>query len=242
MAKRFRGVAAVTDLALHVDGGSVLGLVGPNGSGKTTALRLVLGLVAPDEGVIRVGGHHAGSLEARRSLAYVPDEPAGVDELTVTEYLDLTRSLYAASTRFDARVTVLLRAFALDDAAQMLLGALSHGQRRAATIVAAGALRRQLLIVDEATAALDPEGAAALRELVRAEAARGAGVLLATQDLHFAETCCDELQLLSRGRTIALGAIDELRTRYDADSLEEVYLAALGRRRLRRFRDDLDAL
>ena len=242
VTKRFGDAIAVADLALRVDGGAVLGLVGPNASGKTTALRLLLGLVRPDTGAIRVGGHAAGSLDARRSVAYVPDEPAGLDELTVAEYLALTRSLYAARPRFDDRAAALLRAFALEDARRAPLAALSHGQRRAVTIVAAAALRRPLLVVDEATAALDPEGAAVLRELVRAEAARGAGVLIATQDLHFAQTCCDELQLLARGRTIALGTVDDLCRRYAADSVEEVYLAALGRGRLERLRHDLDAL
>ena len=242
VTKRFGEATAVADLALHVDGGAILGLVGPNGSGKTTALRLLLGLVRPDAGAIRVRGHAAGSLEARRSVAYVPDEPGGLDELTIAEYLALTRSLYAGRSRFHDRAAALLRAFALEDARRSPLGALSHGQRRAVTIVAAGALRRPLLVVDEATAALDPEGTAALRELVRAEAARGAGVLLATQDLHFAETCCHEVQLLARGRTIALGTVDDLCRRYAVESLEEVYLAALGRGRLDRLRDDLDAL
>jgi ABC-2 type transport system ATP-binding protein len=242
VTKRFGHTTAVVDLALHVQGGAVLGLVGPNGSGKTTALRLLLGLVRPDAGAIRVAGHPAGSLEARGSVAYVPDEPAGLDELTVDEYVALTRSLYAARAPFDDRAAALLRAFALDAARRTPLGALSHGQRRAVSIVAAAALRRPVLVVDEATAALDPEATAVLRELVRAEAARGAGVLVATQDLHFAEQCCDEVQLLARGRTIALGTVGDLGERYAAGSLEEVYLAALGHGRPERLRDDLDAL
>jgi ABC-type multidrug transport system ATPase subunit len=115
--------------------------------------------------------------------------------------------------------------------------------RRIVTFIAAAALDRPLLVVDEATAALDPEAVVVLRETMRALARRGAGVLVATQDLHFAEQTCDSVALLSGGRLVEAGAVDALRARHSAPSLEAVFLSALGQRALlREIRGALDAL
>lgn len=235
--------AAVDGLDLTVEAGSVVGLVGPNGCGKTTTLRAVLGLVEPDAGTIDVQGVRGGSLRARALVASVPDEPSGLDELSVAELLQLTALLWRADSDFARRAELLLGVFGLRERVRSQLVSLSHGQRRLASVVAAVALDRPLLLVDEATAALDPEAVIALREVVRVAAERGAGVLVATQDLHFAELVCDRVTLLSAGRPVAEGTIAELRRRHAAPTLEGVFLAALGvAGRLRELRDALDAL
>ena len=235
--------AVVEELDLTVEAGSVVGLVGPNGCGKTTTLRAVLGLVEPDAGTIDVQGVRGGTLRARALVASVPDEPSGLDELSVAELLQLTASLWRAESDFARRAELLLGVFGLRERARSQLVSLSHGQRRLVSIVAAVALDRPLLLVDEATAALDPEAVIALREVVRVAAERGAGVLVATQDLHFAELVCDRVTLLSAGRPVAEGTIAELRRRHSAETLEGVFVAALGvAGRLRELRDALDAL
>ncbi len=235
--------AAVDGLDLTVDVGSVVGLVGPNGCGKTTTLRAVLGLVQPDAGTIDVQGVRGGTLRARTLVASVPDEPAGLDELSVAELLQLTASLWRAENDFARRAELLLGVFGLRERVRSQLVSLSHGQRRLVSVVAAVALDRPLLLVDEATAALDPEAVIALREVVRVAAERGAGVLVATQDLHFADLVCDRVTLLSAGRAVAEGTIAELRRRHAAATLEGVFVAALGAAgRLRELRDALDAL
>jgi ABC-2 type transport system ATP-binding protein len=234
---------AVDGLDLTVEAGSVVGLVGPNGCGKTTTLRAVLGLVRPDAGTIDVQGVRGGTLHARALVASVPDEPTGLDELSVAELLQLTASLWRAERDFGRRAELLLGVFGLRERARSQLVSLSHGQRRLVSVVAAVALDRPLLLVDEATAALDPEAVIALREVVRAASERGAGVLIATQDLHFAELVCDRVTLLSAGKAVAEGTIAELRRRHAAASLEGIFVAALGAAgRLRELRDALDAL
>ena len=235
--------AAVDGLGLTVEAGSVVGLVGPNGCGKTTTLRAVLGLVQPDAGTIDVQGVRGGTLRARALVASVPDEPTGLDELSVAELLQLTALLWRSDDDFARRAALLLGVFGLGGRSRSQLASLSHGQRRLVSLVAAVALGRPLLLVDEATAALDPEAVIALREVVRAVAERGTGVLIATQDLHFAELVCDRVTLLSAGRPVAEGTVAELRRQHAAVTLEGVFVAALGAGgRLRELRDALDAL
>jgi ABC-2 type transport system ATP-binding protein len=239
----FGEVRAVDGLDLRVDEGVVVGLVGPNGCGKTTTLRAVLSLLEREAGTVRVAGFPGGSRAARARTAWVPDEAGGLDELTVAETLRLVGALWRAEADYERRTALLSLMFRLDERLPATVGSLSHGQRRLVTIVAAVALSCPLLILDEATAALDPEAVIALREIVRGVAARGTGVLVATQDLHFAESVCDRVTLLSAGRAAADGAVDELRARFAAASLEEVFVAALGASgRLEELRDALDAL
>jgi ABC-type multidrug transport system ATPase subunit len=219
---RYGAVCAVANVTLEVGGGSVVGLLGPNGCGKTSTLRAVVGLMRPQSGRVLVNGLVQGSVSARAQLAYVPDEPQGLDELAVSEYLALVRALYRDGPAFDVRGAALCEAFGMSSRLRVRIGALSHGQRRVVAIVAALALARPLLVIDEATAALDPVATVVLREALRAAAAQGAGVLVATQDLAFAERVCDDVALLDEGRVVARGGAQEL------SPLEETFLTAVG--------------
>lgn len=219
---RYGTVCAVANVALEVASGSVVGLLGPNGCGKSSTLRAVVGLLRPRAGRILVNGLEQESVSARAQLAYVPDEPEGLDELAVSEYLALVRAVYRDGAAFDARAAALCDAFGLSSRLRVRVGALSHGQRRVLSLVAALALARSLLVVDEATAALDPVAIVVLREALRATAAQGAGVLVATQDLSFAERVCDHVVLLSEGRVVARGGVEDLLP------LEETFLTAVG--------------
>jgi len=234
---RFGDVRAVADAGFAVAHGQVVGLIGPNGCGKTTTLRAVVGLLRPDAGHVIVNGIAQGSTAARAQVAYVPDEPDGLDELTTGEYLALVRALYRAGADYDARADALCAAFGIAPQLRVRLGALSHGRRRIVSMVAAFALARPLVVVDEATAALDPEAAVVLRDVLRTLAARGAGVLVATQELAFAERVCDDVVLLDGGLVVARGRTSDL------VPLEETFLTAVGARARREdVRRGLDAL
>ncbi len=231
--KRFAGATALAGVDLCVPAGAVVGLVGPNGSGKTTLLRAVAGLLEIDGGSISVAGAPAGSRQARQATALVPDEPTGFDELTVAEFVALVHGLWKTGRAAFDRAQVLIAAFGLGDRRDQRLGTLSRGLRRQASAVAALSLAPPLVLVDEATATLDPEAVVVLSEAVAALAARGCGVLLATQDLHFAGGTCHEIVLLHGGAVLDRGEPGALRARHAASSLEGVFLAALGDGRLR---------
>lgn len=242
LSKRYGRVVALDDLCLTVRAGSIWGLVGPNGSGKTTALACIVSLLAPDAGRTLVSAEPGGGVAARRRLAFVPDEPHGLDELTVDEYLALFRSLHAAGGEYGPRAARLLELLGLAGRSGALLGALSRGMRRQVSVVAALALAPPLLVVDEATAALDPEAVIVLREGLRAAAARSSGVLLATQDLAFAERICEGVTFLSHGRTLASGPLAAVLRSFEASNLEQAFLAAVGEPELARdVREALDA-
>lgn len=243
LGKTYGSTPVLDSVDLCVPPGTISGLVGPNGSGKTTALRCVVGLAAASAGTVAIEGFPAGSLPARARVGYVPDDPTGLDELTVGEYLELHGVLHHAGPAARARAAVLAEALGIEGRLRSPLASLSRGQRRIVAVVAAFSLDAPLVVLDEAAAALDPEAVIALREIVRSAARRGAAILLATQDLHFAETVCHEVSLLSAGRLVDHGSLLALLRRYEADTLEEAFLAALGQSsRIESLRERLEAL
>jgi len=241
--RRFGSAVALAGVDLRVEGGEIVGLVGPNGSGKTTLLHAVAGLARVDAGTIDVVGHSAGSLAARAAAVLVPDEPAGLDELTVEEQIELVHALWHADGEARARAEALLSAFGLASRRRQRVGTLSRGLRRQASAVAALSVAPPLVLVDEATATLDPEAVVVLGEALAALAGRGCAVLLASQDLHFAESACSRLLLLERGSVVDHGSPQALRDRHAAASLEAAFLSAVGDAGLReRVRGELAAL
>jgi ABC-2 type transport system ATP-binding protein len=231
VTKRYGEKTVVSGLSLAVEPGMVASLVGPNGCGKTTTLGMISGLRAPDEGRISVAGYDTrlSSLDARRNLAFVPDTPGGFEQLDVREYMDLYRNLYRQPrVRYEDRARVVLEAFALLEYEASGLGELSHGVRRKVAMAAALALDVPTILIDEPTVGLDPESVVVLRRLVGHIGRSGSAVLLATQDLAFAERVCDLLFLIHNGRLVAEGSPALLRERYRASSVEEAFLAATG--------------
>lgn len=231
VTKRYGARTVVSELSLTIEGGTVTSLVGPNGCGKTTTLAMISGLRTPERGRISVSGYDTISspLEARRNLALVPDTPSGFEQLSVREYLDLYRSLYRQPRiPYEERARVVLEAFGSLQYSESNLGELSHGNRRKVAMTAALSLEVPNLLIDEPTVGLDPESVVVLRRLVRHIGRSGAAVLLATQDLIFAERVCDHLFLIHDGLLLAEGSPALLLERYHANSIEEAFLAATG--------------
>jgi ABC-2 type transport system ATP-binding protein len=231
VTKRYGGKTVVSEISFTVEPGTVASLVGPNGCGKTTTLSMIAGLKTPEMGRISISGYDTvvSSLGARRNLAFVPDTPSGFEQLTVREYMDLYRSLYRQPrVRYEERALLVLEAFELLERDETNLGELSHGTRRKVAMTAALALDVPNILIDEPTAGLDPDSVLVLRHLVRHLGRSGSAVLLATQDLAFAERVCDRLSLVHNGRLVAEGSPALLLERYHAKSIEEAYLAVIG--------------
>jgi ABC-2 type transport system ATP-binding protein len=241
---RYGIVRALSSINLDVPPGTVFGVIGPNGSGKSTLLRLCAGLMPLQEGTIRVAGADLSGEQHGTAgrLAYVPDVPSGFERLTIAEYLGLVNAIYRLPMGFMAVARIQLEAMGLARLADRQLGALSEGTRRKVALVAAAATTTPLLLIDEATAALDPEAVMVLEGLLGWFKTQGCSALVATQDLDFAERTCDTVALLKDGTLHANGTPAQLRTMHRTDSLRGVFAAVTGLSdTLDRLEHDLDA-
>jgi ABC-2 type transport system ATP-binding protein len=199
-AKVLRGV----DLA--VAPGEIVGLLGPNGSGKTTTLRLVAGALAPDRGAIRVCGQDlaTAACEARRRIGYLPERPPLYDALTVSEYLGFIAAAKGLRRGEAARaVATAIESFDLGLVRSRTLGRLSKGFRQRVGLAQACLGTPALLLLDEATSGLDPVQVVEARALIRRGSA-GRGVLLSSHIMQEIATLCTRVVVLHEGKVIAV--------------------------------------
>ena len=209
-------VRAVEDLTFAAEPGEIYGLLGPNGAGKTTALRLLSALLPPTSGSAIVAGYSVTQQpnEVRARVGLLTEVPGLYARLTAAEYLDFfaqAHGLRDASKRV-ARVEELLRLVGLWDRRKQVMRAFSKGMQQRVAIARTLIQDPQVVLLDEPTAALDPEAARAIRDYVRELAAgRGRTVLLCTHNLFEAEQLCTRLSIIRAGQQIAEGTPAQLK-------------------------------
>lgn len=205
------GRSAVSDLTLRLDAGQVLGLLGVNGAGKSTTLAMVAGALAPDRGAIKLNGEDF--LErpelARRVIGWLPERAPLWPELTVSEHLDAHGRLRGlrGGALAQARQKTIER-MELGPLLRRLAGVLSQGQRQRLGLACALLHGPQLLVLDEPANALDPVQVAALREVIREQAAAGTAIILSTHLLAEVTAACDRVAILHEGRLRYDGALE----------------------------------
>ncbi|MCF6524145.1 ATP-binding cassette domain-containing protein [Streptomyces sp. JJ36] len=215
LAKRFKETQALDGVDLAVRTGSVLGLLGPNGAGKTTAVRIFATLLRPDAGRATVVGHDVVREAGRvRSLVGLTGQYAAVDEnLTGTENLLLIGRLLGMPRReARGRAAELLERFQLGDAGGRAVKTFSGGMRRRLDLAASLVGRPQILFLDEPTTGLDPHSRGELWDMLRGLVAEGVTALLTTQYLDEADRLADDIVVIDKGRVIAEGTPDELKS------------------------------
>jgi ABC-2 type transport system ATP-binding protein len=225
---------AVADLSFEVGPGEIVGLIGPNGAGKTTTLRSLAGILRPTSGRLSIDGHDliVDPLEAKRRLAFMPDEPHLFEYLTVDEHLRLVARLYGVAD-FERRAASLIDELELKGKERSLPGELSRGMRQK-VVIACGLVRdATTLLFDEPLTGLDPLGIRRMRETIVARGRAGAAILLSSHLLHLVEEICTRVIIMDRGNKIADGTFDELRSRADlaeaGSNLEQIFLSVTGR-------------
>jgi ABC-2 type transport system ATP-binding protein len=232
LTKRYNAFTAVDDLTLEVAGGEIFAFLGPNGAGKTTTIRMMMGLLLPTAGTVRLGGHDLARepLEAKRICGFVPDRPYLYEKLTAVELLRFSADLYdLARDKTERRIDELLHLFDLEEWAGELIESFSHGMKQRLAFSAALLHEPRLLVVDEPMVGMDPRGARILRQLLRGLADAGTSIFLSTHSLEVAEALADRIGIIQNGRLIAVGSLDELRTRAGhAGKLEEIFLKLTG--------------
>ncbi|MBI5494093.1 MAG: ABC transporter ATP-binding protein [Deltaproteobacteria bacterium] len=206
-----RRVLAVDDVTLQVPAGHVVGLIGPNGAGKTTTLRMLLGFVRPDAGRGTLLGEPLGSLRARARLGYLPELPVYPRFLTGAEVLDFQAGLAGVrDAGWTGRRDGLLERVGLGRAAGDRLHTYSKGMQQRLGIAVALCALPDLLVLDEPMSGLDPLGRHHVREIIRAEHARGCTVLFSSHVLADVEALCDDVAVLARGRVFRAGTLAEV--------------------------------
>jgi len=211
LTKRYPGgITAVDELSFRVEHGQVLGLLGPNGAGKTTVLRMLMGLIQPTSGELRAFGHRvsAGAAVLSRIGSFV-EGPGFLPHLTGMENL---RLYWAATGRpaADAGIEEVVAIAGLGHAVHRRVATYSHGMRQRLAIAQAMLGIPDLLVLDEPTNGLDPPQIHAMREVLRAYAARGATVLVSSHLLAEVEQICSHVVVMQRGRLVAAGTVAEI--------------------------------
>ena len=220
-------VKAVDQLSLQVKQGEIFGFIGPNGAGKTTTIKMICGIINPDEGDISVNGHSIlrGPLEAKRSIGYVPDASYVYERLTGLEYLKFLADIYGVDAAQRAeRIEKYLTMFEIKDAANDVIKSYSRGMRQKLTVTGALLHNPPLWILDEPLTGLDPKSAHQLKQEMRAHCDAGNTVFFSTHVLEVAEKLCDRIGIIHHGKLVFNGTLEELRESETSKSLEELFL------------------
>jgi ABC-2 type transport system ATP-binding protein len=223
---------AVRDLDLTIAQGEVLGLLGHNGAGKSTTLKMLVSLLRPSSGSIEVGGYDVVEQrrEVSRLIGYVPDQPYLYEKLSGREFLHFVADLYGlTSAESTEAVRREAERFQLTDFFDQLTESYSHGMRQRTVFAAALIHQPKILVVDEPMVGLDPLSIRLVKDLLRTYANEGNTVLMSTHTLSIAEEIADRLSVMRFGDLVFNGTVSQLRQEMPAagESLESLYLALM---------------
>lgn len=219
----------IHDIDFTLQDGTITGLIGLNGAGKSTTIKNMLGLLRPMKGSIRVNGIDLmeDAPNYRRQVTYIPESPVLYDELTLEEHIDMTAMAYGLSKEEAARRSQpLLEIFRLEDKLKQFPQNFSKGMKQKVMIICAFLSHPSLHIIDEPFLGLDPLGIQSMLELMVEAREAGRTVLMSTHILATAEKYCDYFLIMHHGRLVAKGNLEELRGQLNmpGSSLDDIYI------------------
>jgi len=213
LTKRYKDLIAVDRISLEVNQGEIFGFLGPNGAGKTTTINCICGLLKPDSGSITINGQdvvHGGS-RVRKMLGVVPQEVALYEEFNAIENLQFWGGLYGLKGKaFKSRIDQLLELTGLKERAKDAVKTYSGGMKRRLNMAAGMIHEPKLLLLDEPTVGIDPQGRHQMLDMVRQIAKQGTTILYTTHYMDEAEDLCDRLAIIDHGRILAMGTQTEV--------------------------------
>ena len=233
LTKDYGEARAVDGLTLSISEAEVFGLLGPNGSGKTTTINCLTGILNPTSGTIRVGGFDVRTQgdEARQIMGVSPQETAVYQYLTGKENVELFGRLYSISKgTLGPKVDYVLEKVGLLEESGHRVGKYSGGMKRRVSIAMALVTDPKIVLLDEPTVGMDPQARRSVWDFVLELRDKGKTIVLTTHYMEEAEELCDEVGIIDHGRLIALGSPTDLKEKYHARDLEDVFIQLTGRR------------
>ena len=229
LTKHYGPVTALDGATFSAREGRLVGFLGPNGSGKTTTMRCIFGLVLPERGDVRWNGATV-TAASRLQFGYMPEQRGLYPRMRVADQLVYFAEQHGLR-RSDARTRALhwLERLGLADRAKAKLEDLSHGNQQRVQLAAALVHGPRLLVLDEPFSGLDPIGIATLSDVLRERAAAGVGVIFSSHQLDLVENLCEDVVIIHRGRVVAEGEIEELRGRAGRLHLDVEVVGSGGR-------------
>ncbi|MBR4180472.1 MAG: ABC transporter ATP-binding protein [Treponema sp.] len=222
-------VKAVDSLTMTVNNGEIFGFLGPNGAGKTTSIRMLTGILQPDEGELLLDGISIKErpIAAKRTFAFVPDNPETFSRLKAIEYLDFISDVYKVpADQKKQRIETYCAKFGLLENLNSRISSFSHGMKQKLFLIASLITDPNNWILDEPMVGLDPEAAFTIKEIMRERAAAGKTVFFSTHVMEVAEKLCDRVGIIKKGKIVFIGTIEELQQQHGTagQSLEDIFL------------------
>ncbi|MGB9727874.1 MAG: ABC transporter ATP-binding protein [Nitrososphaeria archaeon] len=242
--KAYDGVPALSGLSLYVRKDEILGLIGPNGSGKTTTIKIILGLIKKDRGVVNVLGYDIDKnpIEYKQFIGYVPEAATLPEYLTAYEFLYYVGRIRGVPEKIlKDRIEYLLKMFHLEDKKRELLISLSKGMKQKLAFSSSLICEPKLLLLDEPFIGVDPEGQYEIKSFLKRLSGEGCSILLSTHLLDFAERFCDRVAIISRGKNVATGDLEHLKQRVSREkntTLEQIFLTLTKEREMESVNDE----
>lgn len=235
VCKRYGAKApfAVENLSITLEPGEIFGFIGSNGAGKTTTIKMMTGILRPDQGSISIFGHDIenDSMEAKRNFGYVNDNHEIYERLKGIEYLNFLGDVYNVPiNERKKRVDELLHIFELEEAINDQVKSYSHGMKQKLCIIGSLISDPNLWILDEPMTGLDPQASYRLKKIMKDRCEEGKIVFFSTHVLEVAQKLCDRVGIIKKGQLLFVGTLDELMAQEGTteDSLEELYLSLIG--------------
>ncbi|WP_026478760.1 ABC transporter ATP-binding protein [Alkaliphilus transvaalensis] len=222
----YEKVEVLKDVSIEINSGEIVGLIGSNGAGKTTLLKTILGIIPPTEGKLIVEGVEIDQdwNQAKGKIAYIPEMPLLYEELTLLEHLEFTAMANGVDKNvFEKRISRLLDTFNMRDKLHHFPNSFSKGMRQKVMVMCGLLYDPTLFVVDEPFIGLDPKSIKALVNILKEKRTQGLGILMSTHVLDAAERICDRFIVLSGGRVLYQGTLEEMRRdskMYEADLMD----------------------
>ncbi len=231
ISKTYNGnIKAIDNLNLKINDGEIVGFIGLNGAGKTTAIKMMTGILIPDTGTITINGYDIvkDSLKAKQIIGYIADNPDMFLKLTGIEFINFIADIYNVPiTLRKKRIKLFGERFGLSDVLDKPMQGYSHGTRQKMMVVAALVHDPEVWILDEPLIGLDPTSAFELKKMMREHADKGNAVFFSTHVLEVAEKLCDRIVIIDKGKIVFVGTLKELKDKYNKKDLEKLFMEVI---------------